>query len=94
MYRVTYEQGNGYSCNCCRQSWTETEDFDNEQDMIDYLIDRKKYGDDWELEEIREIKDEDLTTKYNKIVQILIDNSNKVKARKFKLEQLKNKLEL
>ena len=94
MYRLTYEQGNGYSCSCCRQSWTDTEDFDNEKDMIDYLIDKKQHGDDWELEEIREIKDEDLTSKYSNIAKIIIDNNEKIKVRKLKLEQLKNKLEL
>jgi hypothetical protein len=92
MYRVTEEWGNDYHCSCCRQTWTATEDFDNEQDMIEYLVKMKKSKEDWQLEEIREIKDEDLTNKYEEIVQILIDNSNKVKARKHKLEQLKKNL--
>lgn len=92
MYRVTYEQGNGYRCSCCRTTYTETEDFDDKEDMIGYLVNMTQNGDDWELEEIREIKDEDLTNKYSEIVDGIITNSKKSKARKIKLEQIKNKL--
>jgi hypothetical protein len=92
MYRVTYEQGNDYHCNCCRQTWTETEDFDDIDDMIQFLIGMKDKSIDRELEEIREIKDEDLTEKYSKIVDEIMINNNKIEARRIKLEQLKKNL--
>lgn len=29
FYRLTWTQGNGYRCGCCRRTWSEYEDFDN-----------------------------------------------------------------
>lgn len=37
MYRVIYEQGNGYKCSCCRQTWTEYEDFETKDEIIKFL---------------------------------------------------------
>ena len=80
MYRVTYKQGNGYHCNCCRSVYTGTEDFDTEKDVIDYLMNKlyakknpSKYGDedDWDLEEVCEIIDVDLTDKFYDIANEL-----------------------
>ena len=101
MYRVTYEQGNGYRCSCCRNTYSGTEDFDTEKDVIDYLVNKlyakknpSKHGDedDWDLEEVREIKDADLTDKFYEIANELALNKNTIKVRRIKLEQLKNKL--
>lgn len=39
MIRITYEQGNGYRCSCCRQTWTETEDFNSREEVLAWLID-------------------------------------------------------
>ncbi len=70
MYRITYEQGNGYRCGCCRSSHTESCDYNTREGVMDWLYDLEvskqvpsDYGDDddRELIEIREIKDEDLT---------------------------------
>ena len=38
MYRITYEQGNGYRCSCCRESWTETIDFDTRDEVDEWLL--------------------------------------------------------
>lgn len=38
MIRITYEQGNGYGCSCCRQTWTETEDFDTREEVLAWLV--------------------------------------------------------
>jgi hypothetical protein len=37
MYRITYTQGNGYNCGCCRQEWTETKDFATREEMMKWL---------------------------------------------------------
>ena len=99
MYRVTYTQGNGYRCGCCRSTWEGSQDFKTEKEVIDFLV-RKEYvrrnpkesewedEDDWTLEEVREVKDDDLTDKFSDMVDILVDNKDKVKARKMKLIQL------
>lgn len=33
---ITYEQGNGYFCSCCRQTWETTEDYEDltEEEMV------------------------------------------------------------
>lgn len=62
-YRITLEYGNGYYCSCCRQTWTETEDFDDLESVQDFVnqteaskedvsIDRieKGFGDEIEVE--------------------------------------------
>lgn len=36
-FRVTLEYGNGYHCSCCRQTWTETEDFDDLESVQDFV---------------------------------------------------------
>lgn len=33
MYRVTFEQGNGYHCSCCRHTSTEEQDFDTKEEV-------------------------------------------------------------
>lgn len=102
MFRISYTQGNGYRCGCCRSTYTGTEDFNNEKDMIDYLV-RKLYvvenpkesayedEDDWDLDEIREIKDEDLTSKFYELANELVLNKNTIKARKIKLIKIAEK---
>jgi len=37
MYRITYEQGNGYHCGCCRRTWTNTEDLETEEQVLEWL---------------------------------------------------------
>ena len=37
-YRITYEQGNGYQCSCCRSTWTNTIDLETEQEVIAWII--------------------------------------------------------
>lgn len=94
MYRITYEQGNGYSCGCCRQTSTQTEDCETTQDVINWLSELEacktitKYSDDDDRSviEIREIKDADLTNEFRadpeltaKIIQTRQDNVKKRK---------------
>lgn len=73
MFRITYTQGNGYRCGCCRQEWTQTHDCETEQEVIEWLSELKacqtesqwEDDDDREVVEIREIKDENLTDKFS-----------------------------
>jgi len=37
MYRITYEQGNGYHCGCCRQTWTNTEDLETPEEIQEWI---------------------------------------------------------
>lgn len=37
MYRITYEQGNGYRCGCCRQTTDMTHDCETREEVIDWL---------------------------------------------------------
>jgi hypothetical protein len=37
MYRITYEQGNGYRCGCCRRTETETIDFETPEEVQDWV---------------------------------------------------------
>ena len=37
MYRITYEQGNGYRCGCCRQTWTNTVDFETPEEVQEWV---------------------------------------------------------
>ena len=37
MYRVTYTQGNGYSCGCCRSEDTRTEDFATREELMKWM---------------------------------------------------------
>jgi len=58
MYRITYEQGNGYSCNCCRRTGTESEDFDTPEE-VQHWVNTLKASQTisvWEDESDREIE--------------------------------------
>lgn len=103
MYRVEYEQGNGYSCNCCRRTWNDSEDFETEEDVIEYLLKKEKMKqgiiknswsdeDDWTLMEVREIKDDDLTDTYEEIVRELIKSNISPKLRSIKINKIKEKI--
>ena len=37
MYRITYRQGNGYRCSCCRHTRTKTEDFKTTDEVLSWL---------------------------------------------------------
>lgn len=39
MIRITYIQGNGYHCSCCRNEWTNYEDFDTIEQAANWLTD-------------------------------------------------------
>jgi len=100
MFRITYTQGNGYHCGCCRREWTETHDCQTEQEVIEWLSELKACGsesryeddNDREVQEIREIKDENLTDKF-KADDTLVNNiiaerkANKEKAKKQQEEE-------
>lgn len=99
MYRVTYEQGNGYHCHCCRRSWNNDIDFKTQKEVIDYILKMRKIcngtikktwddEDDWILQEVREIKDDDLTDKYEKIVNDIIKNEKSLELRNIKIKNL------
>ena len=37
MYRISYEQGNGYRCGCCRRTWEQTLDVETEEEVLEFL---------------------------------------------------------
>ena len=37
MYRITYEQGNGYRCGCCRSTYTQTVDLETKEEVQDWV---------------------------------------------------------
>jgi len=41
MYRITYEQGNGYHCGCCRQTWRNTIDFKTPEEVQNWVNELK-----------------------------------------------------
>ena len=98
MFRITYTQGNGYRCGCCRREWTETVDCETEQEVIEWLSELKacqteskwEDDDDREVEEIREIKDEELDLKPDpERVQQIIAERRAEKERKKQEEEEK-----
>jgi len=49
MIRITYEEGNGYECGCCSDDRLHTEDFNTEEEVIEWLSQveaGKKFHDD------------------------------------------------
>jgi hypothetical protein len=38
MYRVSYEEGNGYHCSCCRRTQDRTVDLETAEDLISFLV--------------------------------------------------------
>ena len=102
MYRITYTQGNGYSCGCCRRESTETVDFETQKDVIDWLSEleackkESRYEDDSDrsVDEIREIKDEDLTFMFKSDPEIVSKIVNQRFAIKEKKEQEKEQREI
>jgi len=60
MYRITYEQGNGYRCGCCRRTYTETHDVETAEEVqewvntlyADYKSPRWEDADDRSIESI------------------------------------------
>lgn len=37
MYRITYEQGNGYRCGCCRMTWTNIYDCNTIEEVQEWV---------------------------------------------------------
>lgn len=37
MYRITYEQGNGYHCSCCRHTSTQEVDLDTKEEVQEWI---------------------------------------------------------
>lgn len=107
MYRITYEQGNGYRCSCCRRTSTETIDFETREEVVEWLseleacqtISEWEDDDDRYVEEIREVKDEDLTDSFkaDKLITEAIISKRKAdkeekdfKQKQITLERKKN----
>lgn len=98
MYRITYEQGNGYRCGCCRRTSTESIDVETPEEIIEWLSELEacntisQWGDDndRELIEIREIVDETLTGKFSadpEITKKIIEGRQKAKAEEAEQEK-------
>lgn len=116
MYRITYTQGNGYQCSCCRREYTETIDFETQLEVIEWLSEleacnkESRYEDDNDrcVDDIREIKDDDLTDIIKPdplLVEKIVNERKAIKEgkklkeaedelarKKAKLEQLKKEL--
>ena len=104
MYRITYTQGNGHNCNCCRQSWKCTKDLDTKEEVVNWLNELeacqkeslKVNDDDRCVDEIREMIDEDLyyELKADPIkVQEMVEVRRKIKEQKKKDEEEKARIE-
>ena len=37
MYRITYEQGNGYHCGCCRSTYSSTVDLETKEEVQEWV---------------------------------------------------------
>jgi hypothetical protein len=114
MFRITYTQGNGYHCSCCRQEWIEHHDCETEQEVIEWLseleacstISEWSDDNDREVQEIREIKDDEIEFEADpKIVAKIIaerkakkdvkkkkEEEKELQRKKDKLAQLKKEL--
>lgn len=114
MYRITYTQGNGYHCRCCRREWTETVDFETDKEVIEWLseLEACKTESKWEddndryVEDIREIKDEELEINADpdRVAEIITERrgekvrekqkeeKRKLKVKKERLAKLKKEL--
>jgi len=105
MYRITYEQGNGYSCGCCRRTSEQTIDLntiEEVQDWIDELYASFKFP-KWEDDDDRElisiekeigvdIKDQ-FTPNQKKVDEIIAERQKEKDEKENKKEELKRQQE-
>lgn len=100
MFRITYRQGNGYHCSCCRSTWTDTFDCDTIEEVIEWLsnLEADKVISSWEdaddrvVEEIREIMDESIVLQANPDrVKELIELRKKAREAKQAKEKARTK---
>lgn len=98
MFRITYKQGNGYHCACCRKTYTQHADAATKEEVIAWLSELKacqtisQYEDDNDrtVIEIREIKDELLNLEADDtLVQHIIAERKKAKEEAQKEKQAK-----
>lgn len=93
MYRITYEQGNGYSCGCCRRTWTNTANFntaDEVQEWIDelyasYKIPEYEDDDDRSIESIEKEIGVDIQDQFSPIQE----NVDRIIAERMKIKEEK-----
>ena len=99
MYRITYRQGNGYDCSCCRKTSTKTKDVASKEKVIEWLnwLEAEKKdpsqenNDDICLLEISEIKDEACTDEFKadpEAVKAIIEKRRKEKEDAKKEEEM------
>lgn len=65
-YRITWKQGNGYRCSCCRSTWECSEDFDSEVEAMDFFNSKKAVKNNPTEEQIK--NDEDDVSDFKLIV--------------------------
>lgn len=41
IYRVSWIQGNGYRCQCCRREWDEYSDFYSQEEAVEFINNKK-----------------------------------------------------
>ncbi len=99
MIRITYEQGNGYGCTCCRQTYSEHEDFDKVEDAQQWIDELEacktescsEDDDDREIIDIREVKKESISMFPDaENVKKIIKQRKDAKAKKKKKDDKKN----
>jgi hypothetical protein len=110
MYRITYEQGNGYRCGCCRRTSVETIDLVSEEEVFDWIEELHasfKFP-NWEDEDDRELLSiereigvdisDQFTPRPDKLEAKIAERKNKIddnnKKREYENRQLEYKLYL
>jgi len=94
MFRITYTEGNGYRCGCCRETRAEYIEFNTDKDLIEWLIEfeftrknpRNGYDDgDKCIDDIIEIK--------NYITEEFLSHPEFIKGMKEKQNEVDEKAE-
>lgn len=61
-YLFIYEKGNGYHCQCCRQTWltTDVNEFNTDQEAMDFVekFKRENTGKDYKILTVYPLRDE------------------------------------
>lgn len=97
MATIIYRTGNGYSCGCCRQTWSSDLYFDedNIQGAIDACIDIAKAAEwDFSIDNIYEFDREDISK--DALENMIMDAVRKAEVRhehKQKIDRLEGKIE-
>ena len=104
MYRITYEQGNGYQCGCCRRTSRHTEDLKTPEEVQEWVnelaacqeISLREDDDDRDIESIEKEFGVNIQNEFlpqEEVVEKLVAERKKLKEkreRKKEKKQAKN----